>query len=124
MITLLFIFLLIVLIILVILFVVAPLIGGGLGIILGLLEEACANGASSLKSKRLSANFRKVGNPIGLSDQEIIKVVGRPAKVEMCMINEAGNVEYIYTWDSKKYAVLLVFNQDKKCIRIEDEIIQ
>lgn len=80
---------------------------------------------SSHKSKILQENFQKLGNLQGLTDQEIIQQVGKPTRIEYCYLNgKKQNQGFLYMWESKKYGIVLLFDGNKKCLGINNEVIR
>ncbi len=75
------------------------------------------------KGEVLRERFVKLGTLTGRTAQEIIRAVGPCSKIESCHITDRDDAPgYLYTWQSRAYTIVLLFDVNRVCIGVTKEV--
>jgi hypothetical protein len=81
------------------------------------------NSAGKAKGKILQQDFIKMGNLVGLSLAEIKAKVGEPNGMSACKVADTGENGTLYTWAQNPYSITLLFDENNKCLGVNQEIV-
>lgn len=79
-------------------------------------------GLASAKGNILQQDFIAMGNLVGKTLDEIKAKVGEPNVISACTVAVTGKPGSLCTWTSAPYSITLLFDDENKCLGVNNEV--